>query len=135
MLFRPFPWEAHNLQALIAAGEIVIIWGLIWYRRRELAAALAMWRQHRMLRFAIPFVCLYVVGLGMNLSNLGLVARQRVLVYPFLFLIVEAGVYFRSKAGTAQPKSQRSGRTSKVKWPAGSLPGVLPSSQGSATSP
>ena len=97
VLFRPFIWEAHNVTSLISALEVLLIWGLIWFRRRELRAALKVWRRDRMLRFAVPFLLLYVVALGMNLSNLGLVARQRVLVFPVLFLIVEAGVYYRRR--------------------------------------
>lgn len=97
VLFRPFLWEAHNVAALISALEVLLIWGLIWFRRREFRAALRVWRRDRMLRFAVPFVVLYVVALGMNLSNLGLIARQRVLVFPLLFLIVEAGVYYRRR--------------------------------------
>ncbi len=107
VLFRPFIWEARSLAALISALEVVAIWGLIWYRRKELKAALSMWRTDRMLRFAIPFVVLYVVALGMNLSNLGLVARQRVLVFPLLFLIVEAGVYFRHRAARLPEQNQQ----------------------------
>ena len=95
VLFRPFIWEAHNVTALVSALEVMLIWGLVWRRRSRLRGALSMWRRHRMLRFAIPFVLLYVVALGMNLSNLGLVARQRVLVFPLLFLVVEAGSAFR----------------------------------------
>ena len=117
VLFRPFLWEAHNLASLISALEVLLIWGLIWFRRREFRAALRVWRRDRMLRFAVPFVLLYVVALGMNLSNLGLLARQRVLVFPMLFLIVEAGVYYRRRyvveraaahAKVAQSPRQRS---------------------------
>lgn len=98
VLFRPFLWEAHNATSAISALELALMWGLVLLRRRELAAALRHWREHRMLRFAIPFVMLYVIALGMNLSNLGLLARQRVLVFPLLFLIVEAGAYYRRAA-------------------------------------
>ena len=55
VLFRPFLWEAHNMAALISALEVLLIWGLVWFRRRELRAALRVWRKDRMLRFAIPF--------------------------------------------------------------------------------
>lgn len=107
VLFRPFIWEAHNATALISAAELLLMWGLVWMRRRALGAALRGWRRHRMLRFAIPFVLLYVVALGMNLANLGLLARQRVLVFPLLFLVVEAGAYYRLREGEPQASRNR----------------------------
>ncbi|MDA7980866.1 MAG: hypothetical protein MPJ50_19095 [Pirellulales bacterium] len=107
VLFRPFVWEAHNLSSLASAIELLFIWGLIFVRRREVIAAVRMWRQHRMLRFAVPFVTFYVVGLGMNLSNLGLLARQRVLVFPLLFMIVEAGSYVRQRSKLARVRTLR----------------------------
>ncbi len=95
VLFRPFPWEAHNLASLVAACEMLLIWSLIYWRRRELRMAMRMWRHDRMLRFAIPFALMYVIAFGMIVANLGIIARQRVLVFPFLFLIVEAGANYR----------------------------------------
>ena len=115
VLFRPFIWEAHSVAALVSALEVLLIWGLAWFRRKELRAALKVWRRDRMLRFAIPFVVLYVVALGMNLSNLGLIARQRVLVFPLLFMIVEAGVFYRRQQMIpARPLSRRARRRPEV---------------------
>ncbi|OZC03418.1 hypothetical protein [Rubricoccus marinus] len=91
VLFRPFLWEAHNVTAAFAAIEVSMMWGIIFVRRRQIAAMFRVWRNHLALRFAIPFTALYVIALGMNLGNLGIIARQRVLVFPLFFLIVEAG--------------------------------------------
>ena len=102
VLFRPFIWEAHNVTSLFAALELMLMWALIWFRRRQLRHVFQIWRRHRMLRFAIPFVFLYVVALGFNLSNLGIIARQRTLVFPLLFMIVEAGNIFQNEAKPAQ---------------------------------
>jgi hypothetical protein len=98
VIARPFIWEAHTMNALVSALEIMLMWGLILLRRKQLMAALRHWRTDRMLRFAIPLALIYIIALGMNLSNLGLVARQRTLVLPFIFLIVEAGgAYLRTR--------------------------------------
>ncbi len=91
VLFRPFLWEAHNLAALFAAIEVLAMWLILFLRRRKIAAAFRIWRSHRALRFAVVFTALYVVALGMNLGNLGIIARQRVLMFPLFFVIVEAG--------------------------------------------
>ncbi len=94
VLFRPFLWEAHNAASLFSALELTFMWGLLWFRRREFQAMLKVWRRHRVLRFALAFVLLYVIALGMNLTNLGLLARQRTLVFPLFFLLFEAGTMF-----------------------------------------
>jgi hypothetical protein len=43
-----------------------------------------------MLRLAVPFILVYSITLGMLIANLGIIARQRVFLFPFLFLLVEA---------------------------------------------
>lgn len=110
VLFRPFPWEAHNLSSLISALEVVLMWGLIYWKRRQVMAALRNWRHSRLLRFALLFTLLYVIGLGMNIGNLGIIARQRVLVFPLLFAFVEAGaMYLPRQTAAAYPVRQRHG--------------------------
>lgn len=91
VLFRPFLWEAHNLSAAVSALEIALMWGILWLRRRQLAGLARIWRRDRVLRFAVSFVVIYTVALGLNLANLGIIARQRTLMLPLFFLIVEAG--------------------------------------------
>lgn len=94
VLFRPFPWEAGTPTAAFAAAEIILIWLLLFWRYKILFAALRKWRDDRTLRLVIPFIVLYVVGLGLSSANLGIISRQRVLVFPFLFWLVEAGAYY-----------------------------------------
>lgn len=90
ILMRPFPWEARNLMALISAMEIFGLWVIIWYRRRNFRLALRSWRSHPLLRVAIPFIVVYSATLGMLVVNLGIIARQRVFLFPFIFLLIEA---------------------------------------------
>jgi hypothetical protein len=87
---RPFVWEAHNLTALVAAAEITAFWFLVIWRRREVMQALRHWRQHRLLRFALPLLLGYTVMIGVAFGNLGLIARQRTLVFPFMLMLVLA---------------------------------------------
>ena len=91
VLFRPFIWEAHNISSLVSAVEVFAMWTIIFLRRRQLGVVARVWREYRALRFAIAFTFMYVIALGFSLGNLGIIARQRVLVFPFFFLIVEAG--------------------------------------------
>jgi hypothetical protein len=97
VLFRPFPWEAHNAQALFSALEVTVFWGLILSRRRVLRSVRAVWQRHSLLRFSALFVLLYTPLIGMTMFNLGIVARQRALLWPFLFFFVE-GVDALSRA-------------------------------------
>ncbi len=87
-LLRPFPWEANNVLALASSAEMLLLWSILLYRRRQVAAALRGWRQSRILRFALPFILMYSILLGMAVGNLGIIARQRIFIFPFLFLLI-----------------------------------------------
>lgn len=91
VLFRPFLWEARGMTALLSAVEVVALWGLAWYRRREIRAFVRMHRRSRVFWMAVLFVLAYSVALGMSLTNMGIIARQRVHILPFLFMLF-AGV-------------------------------------------
>ncbi len=88
--FRPFPFEAHNLTALIASFEIMLFWYLVWRERSSLLYALKHWREHRLLRFAVPFVLGYTLMIGVTFGNMGIIARQRTPLFPFAFMILLA---------------------------------------------
>ncbi len=105
ILFRPFPWEAHNLTALLAGVEIASFGGLMWYRRRNVLNAIRSWRSHALLRIAVPFVLVYAITLGMLVSNLGIIARQRIFLFPFLFVFLEvAPAYRRANSRREHPR-------------------------------
>lgn len=87
---RPFLWEAHNATAAFAALEIAVFWVLVWQRRRTVLFALRHWRRHPLLRFAIPFLVLYTLMIGIVFGNLGIIARQRAPIFPFLLMILAA---------------------------------------------
>jgi hypothetical protein len=86
---RPFPWKVKSATTLLASLEIVGLWLIIVVSRRRVFYALKSWRSHRLLRLAIPFLLLYSVSAGMTMWNLGVIVRQRTLLLPFLFLLLE----------------------------------------------
>ncbi len=102
---RPFPWEVHNLTALVSAVEIVLLWWLIWKNRSPLWTALRHWRENRLVRFAVPLLILYTLMIGLTFGNLGIIARQRTPVYPFLLLLI-ASVPRREPAVAPAPARQ-----------------------------
>jgi hypothetical protein len=87
---RPFLWEAHNATSAFAALEIALFWLLVWQRRAAVGHALRYWRHHRLLRFALPFLALYTLMIGIAFSNLGLIARQRAPIFPFMLMLLVA---------------------------------------------
>jgi hypothetical protein len=102
VLARPFPWESRNLMMLLSSAEITALWVLIFWRRRQLAAAIHNWRNNRLIAFALSFTLLYAVALGMMMSNLAIIARQRIFLFPFVFLLMHA-VSADSRAPASAP--------------------------------
>jgi hypothetical protein len=87
VLFRPFPWEAGNAQALVAALEGVVLMGIF---------ALSLPRLLRVPRFAVrvPYVAFALAYTGMfvlafsAIGNFGLLTRQRTQLLPFLLVLI-----------------------------------------------
>jgi hypothetical protein len=87
VLFRPFPHEAHNMQARIASLEgtaLLLLIILSWRRLR--AVPLALWR-HPYAAFALVYVLLFTVAFS-SLGNFGILTRQRAQLLPFFFIFL-----------------------------------------------
>lgn len=116
VLLRPFPWEARNPLIAVSAAEVLLFWGLM-ARAGLPAELLRTWRTIRALRYLVPVTMVLIVFYGAFVSNLGILARQRVIVLPFLFLIAEAA----RVVGPAVRRLQSDAARSML--PAGLLPG------------
>ncbi len=90
IFMRPFPWEARNPMMLFSAVEILALWAIILWRRKVLRENLRSWRRDRLVAAALVFIGVYAITLGFMVTNLGIIARQRVFLFPFLFLLLEA---------------------------------------------
>ncbi|PYX82490.1 MAG: hypothetical protein DMG66_00750 [Acidobacteria bacterium] len=88
LFFRPFPWEIHSAQALIAASEGLLLAFLVWKRRRELLLALRASRETAVILAAILFVAQFSIIFSAAITNFGLLARERVMAMPFLVLLL-----------------------------------------------
>ena len=97
VLVRPFPWEARNAMSLLSAFEMTSLWVFAWRRRRSLAVALRDWRRHRLLRTSLVFIVVLTLAYGLNYGNLGIIARQRVVIFPFLFIVLGAPLVATSR--------------------------------------
>lgn len=88
-LFRPFVWEARSPFMVISSLEGLVLFGLIVWRRRQIWSSLRNARRNRLVGFSITFLILYATMLGFAIANLGIIARQRVLVLPMLLLLMQ----------------------------------------------
>ncbi len=91
VLFRPFPQEANNEQALASSMEGLLLLGLFAWRLLPMLKNGLQIRRQPYLIFALVFTLGFVVAFS-SFNNFGLLARQRSQVMPyFLVLIVGLG--------------------------------------------
>lgn len=86
VLFRPFPFEAHNPQALASSLETLGWLGIMLARRREFAARLRELPRSPLLGFAALYTVVMILA-QTTTGNLGIIARQRVQFLPFLWML------------------------------------------------
>ena len=108
VLLRPFLWEARGVASLIAALEVTALWGLAIWKWADIKAFFLAHRRSRLLWFSLIFVAVYVLLTGIALGNLGLIARQRVHIFPFIFMLFAGGPVL---AGVRRSPSRSSGLT------------------------
>lgn len=86
VLFRPFLFEAHNAQALVSALETTFLLLLSLLRLPWVLAAVRSMRRQPYVVFCAAYVTLGIVAFS-SFANFGLLARERVQLYP-LFLVL-----------------------------------------------
>lgn len=86
VLFRPFVFEASNLQARIAALEGSVLLLLCLLRFRWGIAALKSLRRQPYVIFCLVYTILFIIAYS-SFANFGLLVRERVQLYP-LFLVL-----------------------------------------------
>lgn len=87
VLFRPFPFEAHNFNALVASLEGMGLLGLVVYRWRSVLSALI----HAMRNSFLMTTALYalmLIYLFSAVPNFGIIARQRAQLFPAVLMWV-----------------------------------------------
>lgn len=87
VLFRPFLWEANNVNAVLAGVEnLFIVWMLLRRVGRLGQMAVAAVKDRYLLFCALS--CLQITVMLSPISNLGLLSRERVQLFPFFFCIL-----------------------------------------------
>ena len=85
-LARPFPWETHNVQSLLVSLETVAWLVFCWIQRRVFLSKLRSLRGDPFAAFAVFYSLITLLALT-SIGNFGIIARQRVMVLPFLWML------------------------------------------------
>lgn len=96
VLFRPFPWEARNLQSLLAAAEGGFLLALCALGWRRLVGGLRSLLATPYVVLCLTYTVLFIYGFS-SFTNFGILTRQRVQVLPF-FVVVLCLPPFRPRA-------------------------------------
>lgn len=86
VLVRPFPWEARNPQAVLAAAEGLLLVAVAVHNRRRLLGIPRQLKDSFVL-FATVYSALFVVAFS-TFGNFGLIARERVQVLPMVLVLL-----------------------------------------------
>jgi hypothetical protein len=88
VLFRPFPWEAGNAQALVAAAEGLALIIICAFSVRRLVRVPIVALRTPYVAFALAYTAMFVFAFS-AVANFGLLTRQRTQVLP-MFLVLLA---------------------------------------------
>ncbi|MCI0438027.1 MAG: hypothetical protein L0177_02725, partial [Chloroflexi bacterium] len=86
-LFRPFLWEANNVQAVGEALAGVALFALITWRFRSILSALRALKSNPYVLFILVFV-LTTAAVLIVASNFGTLARTRTMFLPLFFMLL-----------------------------------------------
>jgi hypothetical protein len=87
VLFRPFPWEAGSVNALIAAVEGLLLLGLFALSWRRIASFPRLAMRRPFLVFASAYVVVFAIGFSF-IANFGILARQRTQMLPMVLMLL-----------------------------------------------
>lgn len=87
VLYRPFIFEAHNAESLIAAVEGSFLIVLSVLKLPSIFRALRSTRRNPYLVMCIAYAGMFVVAFS-SFANFGLLVRERVQLFPFLLVLL-----------------------------------------------
>ena len=87
VLFRPFPWETHSLEALVLSLEGAGLLALTIWRFSGLRHAIASVRSDPFLLFILLYILIFML-VFMSISNFSILGRQRLMMLPFFFMLL-----------------------------------------------
>ncbi|MEM6813977.1 MAG: hypothetical protein AAF600_06235 [Bacteroidota bacterium] len=87
VLMRPFLWEVRNPLTFASSLEINSVLLLLLWKRKSVVTFIRSSLKNRLSTFVISFVLVYTITVGLFENNIGLIARHRTIIFPFLFLM------------------------------------------------
>jgi hypothetical protein len=87
VLFRPFPWEAGNAQALATALEGLVLMAIFIFSLPRLLRVPRFAVRAPYVTFALAYTGLFVLAFS-AIGNFGLLARQRTQLLPFVLVLI-----------------------------------------------
>jgi hypothetical protein len=87
LLFRPFPWEVHNVTAALACLESLVLAGWFWVRRHYGLASVKQWRARPLYSLIIAYSIMFTIVFAASMTNFGILVRQRVMLLPLILLL------------------------------------------------
>ena len=87
LLFRPFLFEASNPQLLVQSLESLFLLALALVGWRRIAQLPRLMRGNPFLWFVVLYILGFVLAFA-GFANFGILARQRVLMLPFFFMLL-----------------------------------------------
>jgi hypothetical protein len=87
VIARPFPWEAHNLQAFIQAADGTLILGLMVWKFRRIVQAVGSITSKPYVTFILVYTVLFVIAFT-TVANFGTLARERAMLLPLFFMLI-----------------------------------------------
>ena len=90
VLARPFLWEIRNFLTLASSLEINFVLLLLFIKRKSVFRFIRYSLSNRLSTFSLAFVLIYTITVGIFENNIGLIARHRIIILPFLFLMAFA---------------------------------------------
>lgn len=108
-LARPFIFEANNIMALVNALEMSFVLGLLLlalYRRGGRESWQVIMRSPPLV-FALIFVLLFALGVGLTTTNMGTLSRYRIPMMPFYMMLLFALLPARAPRQRVRLRRQR----------------------------
>ena len=87
VLFRPFPFEADNLQMLFTSIEGLLLAGMMTVSLHRIMRAPALLRRWPFVAASAAYVAVFAFAFS-SIGNFGILARQRVQMLPFVFVLI-----------------------------------------------
>jgi hypothetical protein len=87
VLFRPFPNEANTTQGIVSAAEGAFLMLMMLLALGRLRGLLGEMLRTPYVMFAVIYTCTFVWAFS-TIANFGILVRERVQVYPLLFVLL-----------------------------------------------